>query len=141
MIRNIQRKKIASLCSAKPTPAGCSFLFLPFEAIGSESSQHETRIEKKGRFIKPMKKKIPQFKNEDQERKFWLSQDSTEYVDWKKAKRMVLPKLKPSIKTISLRLPEAVLEELKLIANKRDVPYQSLLKMFLAERIEQELNR
>ncbi|MGA3085663.1 MAG: BrnA antitoxin family protein [Thermodesulfobacteriota bacterium] len=88
-----------------------------------------------------MKKKIPQFKNEDQERKFWLSQDSTEYVDWKKAKRMVLPKLKPSIKTISLRLPEAVLEELKLIANKRDVPYQSLLKMFLAERIEQELNR
>jgi predicted DNA binding CopG/RHH family protein len=88
-----------------------------------------------------MEKKIPRFKNEDEERKFWLSHDSTEYVDWKKAKRMVLPKLKPSIKTISLRLPESILEELKLIANKRDVPYQSLLKMFLAERIEQELNR
>ena len=88
-----------------------------------------------------MKKKIPRFKNEDEERKFWLSHDSTEYVDWKKAKRMVLPKLKPSIKTISLRLPESVLEELKLIANKRDVPYQSLLKMFLVERIEQELIR
>jgi predicted DNA binding CopG/RHH family protein len=88
-----------------------------------------------------MKKKIPRFKNEDEERRFWLSHDSTEYVDWKKAKRMVLPKLKPSIKTISLRLPESILEELKLIANKRDVPYQSLLKMFLAERIEQELNR
>jgi len=88
-----------------------------------------------------MKKRIPRFKNEDEERRFWLSHDSTEYVDWKKAKRMVLPKLKPSIKTISLRLPESILEELKLIANKRDVPYQSLLKMFLAERIEQELNR
>ena len=88
-----------------------------------------------------MKKKIPRFKNEDEERRFWLTHDSTEYVDWKKAKRMVLPKLKPSIKTISLRLPESILEELKLIANKRDVPYQSLLKMFLAERIEQELNR
>jgi predicted DNA binding CopG/RHH family protein len=88
-----------------------------------------------------MKKKIPRFKNEDEERQFWLSHDSTEYVDWKKAKRMVLPKLKPSIKTISLRLPESVLEELKLIANKRDVPYQSLLKMFLVERIEQELIR
>ncbi len=86
-----------------------------------------------------MKKKIPRFKNEEEERQFWLSHDSTEYVDWKKAKRMVLPKLKPSIKTISLRLPESVLEELKLIANKRDVPYQSLLKMFLVERIEQEL--
>lgn len=88
-----------------------------------------------------MKKKIPRFKNENEERRFWLSHDSTEYVDWKKDKRMVLPKLKPSIKTISLRLPESILEELKLIANKRDVPYQSLLKMFLAERIEQELNR
>ena len=88
-----------------------------------------------------MKKKIPRFKNEDEERRFWLTHDSTEYLDWKKAKRMVLPKLKPSIKTISLRLPESILEELKLIANKRDVPYQSLLKMFLAERIEQELNR
>jgi predicted DNA binding CopG/RHH family protein len=86
-----------------------------------------------------MKKKIPRFKNEEEERQFWLSHDSTEYVDWKKAKRMVLPKLKPSIKTISLRLPESVLEELKLIANKRDVPYQSLLKMFLVERIEKEL--
>jgi predicted DNA binding CopG/RHH family protein len=87
-----------------------------------------------------MKKKIPEFKNEDEEREFWLSHDSTEYVDWKKAKRVLLPKLKPSIKTISLRLPQSMLEELKLLANKRDVPYQSLVKIFLADRIEQELN-
>jgi len=87
-----------------------------------------------------MKKKIPEFKNEDEERDFWSSHDSTEYVDWKKAKRVVFSNLKPSVKTISLRLPESMLEELKLIANKRDVPYQSLVKVFLADRIEQELH-
>jgi predicted DNA binding CopG/RHH family protein len=86
-----------------------------------------------------MKKKIPKFKNEDEERAFWSIHDSTEFVDWKKAKRTLLPNLKPSVKTISLRLPKAMLEELKLLANKRDVPYQSLLKIFLAERIEEEL--
>jgi predicted DNA binding CopG/RHH family protein len=87
-----------------------------------------------------MKKKIPEFKNEDEEREFWSSHDSAEYVDWKKAKRIVLSNLRPSVKTISLRLPESMLEALKLIANKRDVPYQSLVKVFLAERIEQELH-
>ncbi len=87
-----------------------------------------------------MKKKIPQFKNEDEEREFWSRHDSSEYIDWKKAKRVVLSNLKPSVKTISLRLPESMLEELKLIANKRDVPYQSLVKVFLADRIEQEFN-
>ncbi|MDD5451385.1 MAG: BrnA antitoxin family protein [Desulfovibrionales bacterium] len=86
-----------------------------------------------------MKKKIPKFTSEDEERKFWATADSTEYVDWKKAGRVVLPNLKPSLKTISLRLPEFMIEELKLLANKRDIPYQSLLKMFLSERIEQEL--
>jgi predicted DNA binding CopG/RHH family protein len=86
-----------------------------------------------------MKKKTPNFKTEDEEREFWASQDSTEYVDWAKAKRVVLSNLKPSVKTISLRLPESMLEELKLIANKRDVPYQSLVKIFLAERIEEEI--
>ncbi len=88
--------------------------------------------------MNPMKK-IPKFRNEDAERAFWAAHDSTEYVDWKKAKRVVLPKLKPSLKTISLRLPEAMLEELKLLANKRDVPYQSLLKIFLSEKIREEL--
>lgn len=86
-----------------------------------------------------MKKKIPKFKSEDQEREFWASADSTEYVDWKKAKRMIFPNLKPSTKKISLRLPELMIEELKLLANKRDIPYQSLMKMYLAERIQHEL--
>ena len=85
------------------------------------------------------KKKIPKFTSEEKERRYWAKEDSTEYVDWEKAKRVVLPKLKPSLKTISLRLPELMLAELKLLANKRDIPYQSLLKMFLAERIDQEL--
>jgi len=84
-------------------------------------------------------KKIPKFKNEDEERTFWASHDSTEYVDWKKAKKVILPNLKPSIKSISLRLPESMIEELKFLANKKDVPYQSLLKMFLAEKIGEEL--
>ena len=86
-----------------------------------------------------MKKNLPAFKTEDEEREFWASHDSTEYIDWAKAERFTLPNLKPSIKKISLRLPESMLEELKLLANKRDVPYQSLLKMFLAERIDKEL--
>lgn len=87
-----------------------------------------------------MRKKIPKFKSEEQERKFWATHDSTDYVDWKKGKHVVLPELKPSLKTISLRFPESMLRELKLLANKRDVPYQSLMKIFLAERIRKELN-
>ena len=85
------------------------------------------------------KKAIPAFRNEEQEREFWASHDSTEFVDWRKGKRVALPKLKPSSQTISLRLPKPMLERLKLLANKRDVPYQSLLKMFLAERLKAEL--
>jgi predicted DNA binding CopG/RHH family protein len=86
-----------------------------------------------------MKKQIPEFKNEDEEREFWATHDSTEFIAWQKAERVTFSNLKPSVKTISLRLPESMLEELKLLANKRDVPYQSLLKIFLAERIEKEL--
>ncbi|RPJ56527.1 MAG: hypothetical protein EHM12_10270 [Dehalococcoidia bacterium] len=85
------------------------------------------------------KKRAPNLKSEDKEREFWAKEDSTEYIDWGNAKQVVLPNLKPSLKTISLRLPELMLAELKLLANKRDIPYQSLLKIFLAERIEQEL--
>jgi predicted DNA binding CopG/RHH family protein len=85
------------------------------------------------------KKKVPKFKSEDQERDFWAGADSTDYVDWSRARRVILPNLKPSLKTISLRLPELMLAELKLLANKRDVPYQSLIKIFLAERLEREL--
>ena len=88
-----------------------------------------------------MKKRKPKFKSEDQEREFWKKHDSSDYIDWAKAKPTVFPNLKPSTKTISLRLPESMVEELKLLANKRDVPYQSLLKIFLAERIEAEFAR
>jgi predicted DNA binding CopG/RHH family protein len=84
-------------------------------------------------------KKIPRFNSQDKERDFWAETDSTEYVDWSKAKRVLFSNLKPSLKTISLRLPELMIEELKLLANKRDVPYQSLIKIFLAERLEKEL--
>lgn len=87
------------------------------------------------------KKRIPKFKTEAEERKFWQKHDSAEYIDWTDAEEAVLPRLKPSTKTISVRLPESMLEELKLLANKRDVPYQSLLKIFLSERINAELNR
>jgi len=86
-------------------------------------------------------KEIPEFKNEEEERQFWAEHDSTEYVSWSKANRGVFPNLKPSTKTISLRLPESMLEELKLLANKNDVPYQSLVKVFLSERIESELQK
>ena len=87
-----------------------------------------------------MAKQIPVFKNEEEERKFWVTHDSTEYINWNRAERVTFSNLKPSVKKISLRLPASMLEELKLLANKRDVPYQSLLKIFLAERIEKELN-
>ena len=86
-----------------------------------------------------MKNKIPKFKSEEEEKAFWSSHDSTDYVDWKTGKKMLFPNLKPSVKSISLRLPESMLEELRLLANKIDVPYQSLLKIFLSERIEREL--
>ena len=86
-------------------------------------------------------KKIPKFKTEEAERKFWATHDSTEYVNWSKAKRTVFPNFKPSTKTISLRLPETMLEELKALANRRDVPYQSLLKVFLSERIDSEIQK
>lgn len=90
---------------------------------------------------KVKKKKIPKFRNEDEERDFWASHDSTEYIDWSEARNVTMPKLKPTLKTISIRLPEIMIEELKLLANKRDVPYQSLVKIFLAERVEQELRK
>jgi predicted DNA binding CopG/RHH family protein len=77
--------------------------------------------------------------NEDEERAFWSEQDSAELVDWTKAERVTLPDLKPSLKTISLRLPSFMLDEIKRLAHKRDVPYQSLIKLFLAERVKREI--
>ena len=87
------------------------------------------------------KKPVPEFKSEDEEREFWAKQDSTEYVDWQSAQRRKFPNLKPTLRTISLRLPIGMIEDLKVLANKRDVPYQSLLKVFLAERLERERRR
>ena len=91
-----------------------------------------------------MKKKlkpIPKFKNEDEEREFWATHDSTDYVDWDKAVRVSFPNLKPSTRTITLRIPVWLLEDLKVQANKRDVPYQSLLKIYLAEKVKEEFLR
>ena len=86
------------------------------------------------------RKKLPNFKTEQQEREFWDTHSSEEYVNWNKVEviNAPFPKLKPSTKTISIRLPETMLEELKSLANKNDVPYQSLIKIYLAERIVQE---
>ncbi len=84
-------------------------------------------------------KPIPKFKNENEENKFWITHDSTEYVDWSKAKKALFPNLKPTYKSISLRLPVYMLDEIKLIANKKDVPYQSLMKVFLAEKVKEEM--
>ncbi|MFA5632859.1 MAG: BrnA antitoxin family protein [Porticoccaceae bacterium] len=82
-------------------------------------------------------KKIPDFKTEAEEREFWEAHDSTDYLDWSKATPAALPKLKPSTKVISLRLPEALLDRIKIEANKRDMPYQSLIKAWLAEDVNE----
>jgi len=82
-------------------------------------------------------KKIPEFKTGAEERKFWESHDSTDYVDWSQARLASFPNLKPSTKTISLRLPETLLDRIKIEANKRDMPYQSLIKAWLSEDVEE----
>lgn len=87
------------------------------------------------------KKKVPPFRNEVEERRFWATHDSTDYVDWSRARAVTFPNLQPSTETISLRLPEALLADLKVLANRMDVPYQSLLKVYLAERVQEELLR
>lgn len=83
-------------------------------------------------------KTIPTFRSEDEEREFWATADSTEYFDWSSARRVAFPNLRPSTETISLRLPQGLLDDLKVLANQRDVPYQSLLKVYLAERVAAE---
>ncbi|MFT3741357.1 MAG: BrnA antitoxin family protein [Gammaproteobacteria bacterium] len=84
--------------------------------------------------MKPVKK-VPKFKNISEEADFWQTHDSTDYIDWTKAKKVNFPNLKPSTKTISLRLPEDLLNEIKILANKEDVPYQSLMKMLLSQSV------
>jgi predicted DNA binding CopG/RHH family protein len=87
---------------------------------------------------KPEQKPVPTFETEAREREFWETHDTVGYVDWRRGRLATFPDLKPSTTTISLRLPAPLLAELKVLANKRDVPYQSLLKVFLAERLATE---
>ena len=84
---------------------------------------------------KPAAKTLPTFANEAEERAFWEGQDSTDYLDWAKSQSVVLPNLKPTTKTISLRLPQHLLDSIKAAANARDVPYQSLIKVWLQEKL------
>ena len=88
-----------------------------------------------------MNKSIPKFKNEDEERDFWSEHDSSEYMNWKNAERALFPNLKPSTRSISLRLPESLLDALRQMANERDVPYQSLIKIFCRNALSGTLNR
>lgn len=81
-------------------------------------------------------KSVPRFRSEAEERKFWQSHDSTEHVDWSKARRARFPNLKLSTTSISLRLPQELLDRIKIAANRRDVPYQSLIKIWLAEKVD-----
>ena len=90
--------------------------------------------------MKNQKKAIPRFKTETNERLFWSRHDSTSYIDYTKAKRVLFPNLKGSAKTISIRLPEALLESLKMLAHKHDIPYQSLMKIMLSEKVEEALH-
>jgi predicted DNA binding CopG/RHH family protein len=85
-------------------------------------------------------KPIPKFKNEDEERKFWATHDFTDYLDHFRPVELDLSELKPSTKPITIRLPESLLAALKNLAHKKDVPYQSLMKIFLAEKVKQEMN-
>ena len=83
-----------------------------------------------------MSKPIPNFPSKEAERAFWAENDSMDYLDWKQAQRAIFPNLKPTLKSISLRLPESMIDELRQLANERDVPYQSLIKHFLRESID-----
>ena len=86
-------------------------------------------------------KPIPDFESEADEQEFWATHDTTEYFDWSGARNVVLPNLKPSTTPISMRLPETLLSDLKRLANEQDVPYQSLMKVYLAERVALERRR
>jgi predicted DNA binding CopG/RHH family protein len=86
-------------------------------------------------------KEIPKFKSEQEEQDFWEAGDSADYLDWERAQRVSFPNLKPSLKSISIRLPESMINKLKVIANSKDVPYQSLMKVYLSEMIDRENRR
>jgi predicted DNA binding CopG/RHH family protein len=98
--------------------------------------KHDACIVRNGYAMNRKLKSIPKFRNEAEERRFWETHDSSNYVDWSRSERVRLPNLKPSTTSISLRLPVTLLERIKVAANKRDVPYQSLIKTWLAEKTE-----
>ena len=83
-------------------------------------------------------KPIPMFRSDEEAGEFWMTHDTTEYIDWSHARRVNFPNLKPSTATISLRLPQGLLDDLRILANERDVPYQSLLKVYLSDRVKEE---
>lgn len=85
-------------------------------------------------------KPIPDFKNEDAERDFWATHDSTDYVDWSKARRVIFPNLQLTKKPISLRITESLLARVKMLANKKDMPYQTLMKQYISKGVEQEFS-
>ena len=113
--------------------------YLQQETTKYVSFRPENRVKKKDKYMNSKRKPVPQFNSEDDEREFWATHDSTEYIDWSKAERNpTLSRLKPSTRTISIRLPESLIAELKALANKRDVPYQSLVKIYLSEKVKEE---
>ena len=85
-------------------------------------------------------KKVPKFKTEDDELAFWSTHDATDYLDFSQAEETIFPNLKPSTRAISLRLPVSLIDRLKMLANKQDVPYQSLLKVLLAEKVDEVMH-
>ena len=91
--------------------------------------------------MKTIKKKIPKFKSTDEEIEFWDKNDATDYFNFQHSEKISFPNLKPSTKMISLRLPEALLERLKTLANRNDVPYQSLIKILLSEKVNEEFKK
>lgn len=98
-------------------------------------------MKKPGKPDAAVRPRPPRFRDEAEEREFWATHDSADYVDWRSARRVSFPNLKPSTESISLRLPSSLLGDLKVLANRMDVPYQSLLKVYLAERVDQELRK
>jgi predicted DNA binding CopG/RHH family protein len=94
----------------------------------------------KGKYTMKKMQKIPDFKSESEEFEFWSKNDSTEYIDWNNSRKEIFPELKPTTKSISIRLPEIMINNLKSIANKMDIPYQSLIKIYLQENINRNIH-
>ena len=126
--------------SGKLTNINCYLSYLPDENQRFELCQRAICIKKKGKCIMKKLKEIPKFRSLKKEEEFWSKRDSTEYINYSKVELGFLPELKPSSKTISIRLPESLVDAIKLLANKQDIPYQSMLKILLADKVRESLN-